>query len=145
MTEVAFHFGAPDRLAYVCRLLRKAVGSGARVVVVADADMVQQIDADLWALSATDFVAHCTGGAESSVLSRSPVVLVTDLVQATGPRQVLLNLAESVPEGFDQFERLIEVVSRDGADRDPARRRWKQYTEWGYPITRHDLAVKGAN
>ncbi|MFZ3129456.1 MAG: DNA polymerase III subunit chi, partial [Rhodoferax sp.] len=66
MTEVAFHFGAPDRLAYVCRLLRKAVGSGARVVVLADTDVVQQIDADLWALSATDFVAHCTSAAESS-------------------------------------------------------------------------------
>lgn len=145
MTEVAFHFGAPDRLAYVCRLLRKAVGSGARVVVLADRDGVQQIDADLWALSATDFVAHCTGGAESSVQNRSPVVLVSDLAQATGPRQVLLNLAESVPEGFDQFERLIEVVSKDGADRDPARRRWKQYTERGYTITRHDLALKGAN
>lgn len=145
MTEVAFHFGAPDRLAYVCRLLRKAVGSGARVVVLADPDGVQQIDADLWALSATDFVAHCTSGAESSVQNRSPVVLVSDLAQATGPRQVLLNLAESVPEGFDQFERLIEVVSKDGADRDPARRRWKQYTERGYTITRHDLALKGAN
>lgn len=145
MTEVAFHFGAPDRLAYVCRLLRKAVGSGARVVVLADADGVQQIDADLWALSATDFVPHCSSAAESSVRSWSPVVLVTDLAQATGPRQVLLNLAESVPDGFDQFERLIEVVSKDGADRDPARRRWRQYTERGYPITRHDLAVKGAN
>ena len=145
MSEVAFHFGAPDRLAYVCRLLRKAVGSGARVVVVADTDMVQQIDVDLWALSATDFVAHCTDAAEVSVQSRSPVVLVTDLAQATGPRQVLLNLADAIPEGFDQFARVIEVVSRDGADRDPARRRWKQYTERGYPITRHDLAVKGAN
>lgn len=145
MTEVAFHFGAPDRLAYVCRLLRKAAGSGARVVVLADTEMVQQMDVDLWALSATDFVAHCTCGAEPSVQSRSPVLLVTDLTQATGPRQVLVNLAEPVPENFDQFERLIEVVSKDGSDRDSARRRWKRYTERGYPITRHDLAVKGAN
>lgn len=145
MTEVAFHFGAPDRLAYVCRLLRKAVGSGARVVVLADTEMVQQIDADLWALSATDFVAHCTSGAEPSVQICSPVLLVTDLAQATDPRQVLLNLAEPIPEDFEQFARLIEVVSQDGADRDSARRRWKQYTERGYPITRHDLTVKGAN
>ena len=38
MTEVAFHFNAPDKVAYACRLLRKAVGSGARVVVTAEAD-----------------------------------------------------------------------------------------------------------
>ena len=31
MTEIAFHFNAPDKLAYACRLLRKAVASGARV------------------------------------------------------------------------------------------------------------------
>ena len=37
MSEVAFHFNAPDKLAYACRLLRKAVGSGARAVVLADA------------------------------------------------------------------------------------------------------------
>ena len=32
MTEVAFHFNAPDKLGYACRLLRKAVGTGARVL-----------------------------------------------------------------------------------------------------------------
>ena len=30
MTEVAFHFNAPDKLGYACRLLRKAVATGAR-------------------------------------------------------------------------------------------------------------------
>ena len=30
MTEVQFHFNVPDRLVYACRLLRKALRSGAR-------------------------------------------------------------------------------------------------------------------
>ena len=30
MTEIAFHFNVPDKLAYSCRLLRKAYLSGAR-------------------------------------------------------------------------------------------------------------------
>ena len=58
MTELAFHFGAPDKLAYSCRLLRKAVGSGANVVVVAEAETLAQLDTDLWALSPTEFVPH---------------------------------------------------------------------------------------
>ena len=33
MTEVTFHFNAPDKLGYACRLLRKAVGKGANVIV----------------------------------------------------------------------------------------------------------------
>ena len=34
--EVAFHFNAPDRLVYACRLLRKAYLKGARLLVLAD-------------------------------------------------------------------------------------------------------------
>jgi hypothetical protein len=40
MTEIAFHFNAPDKLDYACRLLRKAVGR--RPVVVADAGFAAQ-------------------------------------------------------------------------------------------------------
>ena len=40
MTEVAFHFNAPDPVAYACRLLRKAVSNGARMVVLGVPDTV---------------------------------------------------------------------------------------------------------
>jgi len=145
VTALAFHFGAPDKLGYACRLLRKAVGSGAQVVVVADADAIAQLDADLWALSPTEFLPHCLGTAGDSVHSRSPLVLVTDTSQTPDQRGVLVNLAESVPNGFERFDRLIEVVSTDATDRAQARSRWKYYTERGYPITRHDLALKPAD
>jgi DNA polymerase-3 subunit chi len=54
MTEIAFHFNAPDKLAYACRLLRKAVNSGARVVVTGDAASLQALDTLLWTFSAGD-------------------------------------------------------------------------------------------
>lgn len=143
MTELAFHFGAPDKLGYACRLLRKAVGSGARVVVLADADAVARLDADLWGVSPTDFVPHCASPAAASVQSRSPVLLTSETTTGLAPQyQVLVNLADAIPQGFDQFERVIEVVSTDPADRDLARGRWRFYTEQGYAITRHDLALK---
>lgn len=142
MTELAFHFGAPDKLAYASRLLRKAVGSGAKVVVVADAQAVARLDADLWAVSPTDFVTHCTGAADAAVQNRSSVVLVTEVQQAVGARDVLVNLGDAMPDGFSRFKRLIEVVSTDADDREGARKRWKFYTAQGYAITRHDLALK---
>lgn len=145
MTELAFHFGAPDKLAYASRLLRKAASSGAKVVVVADVQSVARLDADLWAVSPTDFVTHCAGSADAAVQNRSCVVLVTDIGQATGPSDVLVNLGDAMPDGFDRFKRLIEVVSTDEADRDRARERWKLYTAQGYAITRHDLALKRAD
>lgn len=147
MTELAFHFGAPDKLAYACRLVRKAVVSGAKVVLVAKEDAIAQLDVDLWALASTDFVPHCIGGAATtkSMQNRSPVVLVTDASQVPDHTGVLVNLAEVVPQGFERFDRLIEVVSIDADDRNMARGRWRHYTEQGFAITRHDLALKRAD
>jgi len=141
VTEVAFHFNAPDSLAYACRLLRKAVGSGAKVVVTGPPDTLRELDALLWTFSATDFVPHCLADSESHVVAASPVILATSIA-STAHQQVLLNLGRLVPEGFDRFERVIELVGQDEQQRQIARARWKQYTDRGYAITRHDLTLK---
>lgn len=144
-TALAFHFGAPDKLAYACRLLRKAAGSGAKVVLVADADAIARIDGDLWSLAPTEFLAHCVVTASETVQRRSPVVLVTDVAQVPQHSGVLVNLRDAVPHGFERFARVIEVVSTDATDRDAARGRWREYTQRGYTITRHDLSLKRAD
>lgn len=141
MTEVAFHFNAPDRVAYACRLLRKAVASGAKLVVTGSPDVLQQLDRALWTFSAVDFVPHCFLESESYVVAASPVILSTS-THAVPHRQVLLNLGQLVPEGFERFERVIEVVGLEDEDRQSARGRWKKYADQGYVITRHDLALK---
>ncbi len=139
MTEVAFHFGAPDRLAYTCRLLRKATATGARLQVRASADTRVALDAALWNLGPTDFISHCDATAPDSVRSRSAVLLLDPDVSVQPEFPILVNLADDVPDGFEQFQRVIEIVSTDAQDRNLARLRWKHYTEWGYTITRHDL------
>jgi DNA polymerase-3 subunit chi len=145
MTEVAFHFNAPDKLAYACRLLRKAVAAGSRVVVTAPADALARLDTLLWTFSQTDFIAHARQPGGAAQLAASPVVLTEDPAAELPHRQVLLNLGEALPAGFEQYQRVIEVVSLDDADRQQARNRWKQYTERGYDIIRHDLNLKGAS
>lgn len=141
MTEIAFHFNASDTMAYACRLLRKAVGSGARLVVTAPPDTLRHLDLALWSFSATDFVAHCHDSSDAAVRSRSPVVLAENPMQAPH-QQVLVNLGGAVPQGFERFERLIEVVGLDEQERLLARQRWKQYVDRGYALQRHDLAAK---
>ena len=141
MTAVAFHFNAPERMAYARRLLRKAVNSGAKLVVTASPDTLQQLDAALWTLSPIDFIPHCYLESEPYVVAASPVILATS-IQAVPHHQVLLNLGHVVPEGFDRFERVIEVVGLDDEDLQLARGRWKHYTDLGYVITRHDLHLK---
>ena len=142
MTEVAFHFNVPDKLAYACRLLRKASGAGSKVVVTGESQQLRTLDTELWTFSALEFIPHChAASADAQVLSASPVVLA-DTPRGTPHQEVLVNLGEGVPEGFERFERLIEVVSQDDGDRQRARARWKHYADRGYAIQRHDLAQR---
>lgn len=142
MTEVAFHFNAPDKLAYACRLLRKAVASGARAVVLASADEIAKLDSLLWTFSALEFLPHCHAQSEPELLAHSPVVLAADLRADFPHREVMVNIGQAWPDGFDAFKRVIEVVSLDEADRQLARQRWKRYTELGYTLVRHDLSLR---
>jgi DNA polymerase-3 subunit chi len=144
MTEVAFHFNVPDKVGYACRLLRKAVAAGSRVVVTGESAVLRTLDADLWTFSPVEFIAHChVESAEPRMLASSPVVLA-DAPRSAPHQQVLVNLGSGVPEGFERFERLIEVVTQDDGDRVQARGRWKHYSDRGYAITRHDLAAREA-
>ncbi|MDO8350243.1 MAG: DNA polymerase III subunit chi [Gallionella sp.] len=141
MTEVAFHFNAPDRVAYACRLLRKAVSSGARIVVTGHADTLQALDSALWTFSPVDFVAHCHLASDAWVVAASPVILAPS-IESVPHQQVLLNIGHLVPSGFERFARVIEVVGMDDEDRQHARSRWKHYTDQGFAIKRHDLTLK---
>jgi DNA polymerase-3 subunit chi len=144
VTEVAFHFNVPDKLGYACRLLRKASAKGSRVVVTGAPDMLQTLDTELWTFSALEFIAHCyVPTAQPHVVAASPVLLA-DSPRGTPHQEVLVNLGAQVPEGFERFERLIELVSEQPEDRQQARTRWKHYADRGYAITRHDLAGKEA-
>ena len=143
MTDVAFHFGAPNKLEYVGRLLRKAVARGARLTVLAVPAQVQYLDASLWSTSPTDFLVHGVDNGASPD-PRCPVVLTSKVHPALSSHGVLVNLTHEMPAGFDVFDRVIEVVSVDEEDRATARLRWKQYVQQGYAIQRSDLKLKGA-
>jgi DNA polymerase-3 subunit chi len=143
VTHVAFHFGATDKFAYTCRLLRKAVGSGARVVVLAQPNAVARLDAGLWGVSATDFVPHSVQSGPASVVRNSPLVMTSVLndVSALG-FEVLVQLCSEVPADLGAYQRVVEVVGLDDLDRAEARVRWRSYAALGLSIQKHDLALK---
>ncbi len=143
MTEVAFHFNAADKWSYACRLLRKAVLKGSRVAVAGEQALLEQLDRALWSFSDTDFIPHCVTPCDADMLAASPLVLCPSL-DSSPHQQVLVNIGAAVPAGFERFERLIEVVGTDGADRLDSRRRWKHYRDRGYKVAGHDLALKEA-
>jgi len=144
VTDVEFHTQVPDRLLYACRLLRKAAASAAQLLVTANAQTLKQLDQQLWNFSSTDFVPHCFHDAPAQVLDHSPIVL-TPTLPANAAQAILLNLGAEVPDGFEQFARVIEIVSEDADDKRQARSRWKQYAALGCQLSSHSLPAKAAS
>ncbi len=142
MTRIDFHFNTPDKLGYGCRLVRKAWRAGHRIVVFSnEPDQLAAFDEALWTFSPQDFIPHVMVGDPLAV--QTPIVLTVH-DPATDDRDLLINLGTQTPPGFARFERLIEVVASDDADREQGRQRWRFYRDRGYPIDTHDLAAPGA-
>ncbi len=139
MTQVTFHFNAPDKLAYACRFARKMLHLDVRLVITAAPATLAALDAMLWDLAPHDFVAHCRADAADELLQASPIVLFEDPRQAPH-HEVLLNLGDEIPMGYAHFGKLIEIVGAyDDIDRQWARVRWRHYLQCGLAIERHDL------
>lgn len=140
MTEVAFHFNAPDKRGYACRLLRKAYLRGARVLVLVDEAEMAALDAALWTMAAGEFIPHSGPADPPHVQARSAIHIASEALAPNGAT-VLVNLRAGMPEGHDRFARVIEVVTGDEQDRLSARHRWKSYKALGIEPQRHDLQL----
>ena len=138
MTRIDFHFNAPDKLQYACRLVRKIHRAGQRVVVYAEPVALARFDAELWSFSQLDFIPHVAAG--DPLAPCTPVLLCSEPVE-TPHCEVLVNLAAETPSFFSRFERMVEVVTGDEDDRTRARERWRFYKDRGYPLQTHDLAA----
>jgi DNA polymerase-3 subunit chi len=129
--KVEFHSGVGEPLGHACRLLRKAHAAGARVVVRGPAPMLDQLDQMLWSFDALSFLPHLrlrAGARPTAAQMRTPTWLVDD-VAAVSDREVLVNVGPSMVDGWEAFERVIEVVAADAEASAAARQRWRRYAE----------------
>ena len=143
MTEITFHFNVPDKLDYVCRMLRKIRQFDRLAVVTGDADFLQTLDGALWKLDSQAFLGHGTDTSTAAVRRHSPVILST-LLDDAPHSQVLVNVGQDVPAGFSRFVRLNEIIGLDEQDRSQGRLRWKYYAGRGYTLKKHDFAAQKA-
>ena len=137
--NVTFHVNVSDVPDYTSRLIRKARAQSLQVVVTGPDDMLSRIDQHLWTFVPHGFLAHAGVGATLAVLQRSPVVLAAHLdTQLTA--DVLINLGQETPLECERFNRVIDIVSADEADRRAGRARWKHWVTSGATPTMHDAA-----
>lgn len=139
MTRIDFHTDLPDKLAYCCRLARKAYASGAKLVIlVDDRAQLQLLDHALWTFSDQDFIPHVP---LSDAQAASTPIVLSERDDADFPHHdVLVNVSLRTPAHFARFARLIELVGAEHADRMAGRARYRYYKQRGYPLEHRNAA-----
>jgi DNA polymerase-3 subunit chi len=134
MTRIDFHTNIQDKIAYACRLARKAYAANGKLVLLAeDEAQAAALNEALWTFSETDFLPHVAAG---DALAAVTPIIVTSSEDAELPHHdMLVNLARRTPALVDRFQRVFEIISSDEADAAAGRQRYVAYKNQSYPLT----------
>jgi len=129
------------RLRFACRLVEKAWLREHRVRVQLDAGGDgAAFDDLLWTFADRSFVPHerlaASGGPPGEA---APVVIAEGDDKGAGDRDMLVNLAGSVPAGYLGYARIAEVVDADDQRRKSGRDRFRFYREQGIEPQTHEM------
>lgn len=125
------------RLLTACRLIEKAWRGKHQVYVqAASRAEAEALDEMLWAFKPESFIPHHLVGDGPTP---PPAVRLGHGPLAADARDLLLNLADDIPSGFERFRRILEIVGGDDQQRGPARQHWRFYKQQGYPVQSHNL------
>lgn len=137
MTRIDFYFNADDKYQVMRKLVVKILHAGKSVFILTrDAATRKRIDQYLWSTQPLSFIPHVE--CRHPLASLTPVVIGDNSSFLLKP-EVLLNFDKDLPDGFSRFERMLEIVSENGDDRDSSRDRFRFFKERGYPVFTHDL------
>jgi len=124
-----------DPLLLVCELARRAFDSGQpTLILVRTSDEAEQLDEKLWEFDESAFVPHQIAGDDDDAIT--PVLIVPPDT-TTPDRALVINLREDCAPGL--FDRVLEVVPADEAERTGSRKRWATYKAAGFDVAKHDM------
>lgn len=126
-----------SRALLACRLADKAYSLGHTVYIAAASEArAAALDDLLWTFRQDSFVPHerypLTG------MEGSPV-LIGVAAPAEVDAQVLINFTDAFPEGFERYERVVELVDAHPDVLAKSRERFKQYRERSLTPETHKL------
>ena len=126
-----------QRLIFACRLAEKAYQRDLKVVILQDslAD-AKSLDEMLWTFNERSFVPHqvCL---DEHVDPETPVHLT--LESANMKADLLVNLTDRLPVGFDHYPRIAEIIDADPERRRLGRERFKTYRDLKVALDTHQL------
>lgn len=147
MTRIDFYLlpegSAEGVVMTACKLCDKATSAGMKVYVNApDGAVAEDLDGALWSFRQNSFISHekWLGRALEEPM---PEVLIGELEPPASHSAAMVNLGLEVPTFFSRFERVLEVVSGEPAQRAKCRERFKFYRDRGYELKMFEQTAEG--
>jgi DNA polymerase-3 subunit chi len=131
--------GSDARLKFACRLVEKAFARDHRVVVrCGSREVASEFDELLWRFSDQSFVPHEI--ASPGEAGAAPVIICADDDPGRAA-DVLVNLADDVPDGYLGFTRVAEILDASEDCRRSGRERFRHYRAQGIEPETHNLGA----
>ena len=125
-----------DPLLLVCELAKKAfVAEQPTLILARSRAEAEALDEKLWEFDEHAFIPNQVVG-ESDDDAITAVLIVPPDVK-TPDRALVINLRDECAPGL--FERVLEVIPADDAERAGSRERWKTYKAAGFEVAKHDM------
>jgi DNA polymerase-3 subunit chi len=130
---------AQQRWAFACRLTEKAYLRDMRVVIVNDtlAD-AKALDDLLWTFNERSFIPHKICLDEQSLDPATKVHLTVEPTTVT-EGDLLVNLTARLPQHFERYARIAEIIDADEERRRLGRERFKSYRDLKVTLETHQL------
>jgi len=122
------------RYHFACRLIEKAYKNGHQIFInTSTQHEANALDDLLWTFKDESFLPHCIAGEGAE----APIEIAFNSEPGESD-DVLINLAENIPEFFKNFKRVIEIVPGDKEFKSKAREHYRYYKEQGCELNTHD-------
>ncbi len=134
-----------SRWVMACRLVEKAYTQGHRVYLHAqsEADSLALNDL-LWTFRQGSFVPHELA-AQKPVHDAVTPVLIGHPALPVVSADVLINLAEELPTGYDHYPRVLELIDQTETVKQQGRTRYRAYKAAGHELHNRDLSQQDAD
>lgn len=125
-----------DRDRFVCRLTDKVWHQGYHLYIhtggIAQAKVLDDL---LWTFRQESFLPHDISSEASSMAP----IQIGYLEQHFKRLDVLVNLTDTVPNFFEQCQRIVEIVMDVPQARETGRQRYRFYKDRGHVLNIHDI------
>lgn len=145
MTRVDFYVLPEDtdivRMHYACRLAEKAVHHGHDIVIAVDDEtQATNLSEYLWSFKPESFLPHQVQTKNIAIEAgkAAPIIVIWDR-DHDDYHDILINLSQTIPDGFSRFQRVMEIVVQEPACLTSTRSHFQFYRDRGYPLKSHSI------